>query len=174
MANPFAMIPVPDRTTEKPRQRGLTMMMDWGLPLEIQRAWVEMCHPYVDLVKLVVGTARLYQESYLKQKLALYETFQIRPFLGGQFLEYVYSRSGMSGVQPFFEEAVRLGIEAVEVSDNVVPLSHNERQELIVRASEAGLEVHGEVGSKATRNAAEALIATVVGAYNPLHGRTSA
>ncbi|MEM7255506.1 MAG: phosphosulfolactate synthase [Pseudomonadota bacterium] len=159
MTKPFSMIALPERSGQKPRDRGLTMMMDWGLPLETQRSWLDLIHSYVDLAKLVVGTARLYEEHYLIAKLELYEQFQVRPFLGGQFLEFVFETQGMAGAKPFFEEAVRLGIKAIEVSDNVVPLSHNERRELIVQACDVGLEVHGEVGSKTTQSDPAALVA---------------
>ncbi|MBT6277462.1 MAG: hypothetical protein HOI95_25435 [Chromatiales bacterium] len=157
MPTPFASVPLPARSA-KPRQRGLTMMMDWGLPLNIQKDWVEMLHPYVDLVKLVVGTARLYDEAYLLEKLAAYRKRDIRPFLGGQFLEYVFHAQGMAGVAPFCREALRLGIAAIEVSDNVVTLSDEQRRTLILTAADCGLEVHGEVGSKETLSDAPVLI----------------
>ena len=159
MAQPFDMIALPARSTTKPRKRGLTMMMDWGLPLPTQRAWLEMQAGYVDLAKLVVGTARLYEEKYLLEKLALYEEHSVRAFLGGQFLEYVFHSQGMDGVQPFCEEAMRLGINALEVSDNVVPLNDNERRTLIRVAADCGLEVHGEVGSKSDHSDPQELIA---------------
>jgi phosphosulfolactate synthase len=159
MSQPFAMIPLPARSHNKPRTRGLTMMMDWGLPLPVQRSWLEMQHKYVDLAKLVVGTARLYEEDYLLQKLELYESHSVRAFLGGQFMEYVFHSQGMSGIKPFCREAVRLGIKAIEVSDNVVPLNDNERRTLIHTAAECGLEVHGEVGSKSTHSDPAALVA---------------
>ena len=159
MPQAFTMIPLPsERSLQKPRQRGLTMMMDWGLPLGIQREWLELQAPYVDLAKLVVGTARLYEEDYLRRKLALYQEYQITPFLGGQFMEYVFKTQGMAGVRPYCEEALRLGFHAVEVSDNVVSLSDDERTEIIAIAVDSGLEVHGEVGSKSDQSEAELLI----------------
>lgn len=158
MQRPFSMIPLPPRTQDKPRRRGLTMMMDWGLPIEQQAAWMNLQAPYVDLAKIVVGTARLYAEDYLLEKLALYDKHDVRPFIGGQFLEYVMHAQGMQGAAPFFAEARRLGFKAIEVSDNVVPLNVNERRSLIAQAVEAGLEVHGEVGSKSDNSSADDLI----------------
>ena len=157
---PFSMIPLPaERSSEKPRQRGLTMMMDWGLPLGIQREWLELQAQYVDLAKIVVGTARLYEEAYLRRKLELYQAHNVAPFLGGQFMEYVFQTQGMAGVRPYCEEAVRLGFHALEVSDNVVSLSDNERCHIIATAVDCGLEVHGEVGSKSEDSGADLLIA---------------
>jgi phosphosulfolactate synthase len=163
---PFARIPLPAaRSTRKPRRTGLTMMMDWGLPLGQQQDWLELQAPFVDLAKLVVGTARLYEEDYLRRKLALYREHEIAPFLGGQFLEYVLSTEGVAGVGPYCEEARRLGFDALEVSDNVVSLSAARRHEVIATAVDCGLHVHGEVGSKSEDSGADALIAQAEGCF---------
>ena len=160
MATPFSQVPLPaERSTTKPRRKGLTMMMDWGLPLGQQGDWLDLLAPVVDLAKLVVGTARLYEEDYLRRKLDLYASHGVRPFLGGQFLEYVFATQGMDGVKPFCDEAVRLGIHVIEVSDNVVALDDDERRAIIGTAVESGLEVHGEVGSKSADSGAETLVA---------------
>lgn len=156
---PFAMVPLPaGRSTVKPRRKGLTMMMDWGLPLNSQRDWLDLVAPYVDLAKFVVGTARLYEEDYLLEKIALYKKHDVHPFIGGQFLEYVYATQGLQGARPYFQEAKRLGFDAIEVSDNCVPLDTTARQTLIRTAVDCGLEVHGEVGSKSDETSAETLI----------------
>jgi len=159
MTKPFSMIPLPaERSLEKPRSRGLTMMMDWGIPLGAQGDLLGLVAPYVDLAKLVVGTARLYEEEYLLRKLAMYREHEIAPFLGGQFMEYVFETQGMAGVAPFCEEARRLGIAALEVSDNVVTLDDAQRRAIIRTAVDCGLEVHGEVGSKSEDSTAETLV----------------
>jgi len=157
---PFAMVPLTSaRSREKPRKSGLTMMMDWGLPLGQQRDWLELLAPSVDLAKFVVGTSRLYSEEYLRGKIDLYRQNNVHTFIGGQFLEYVYSSQGLAAAQPFFEEAKRLGFDAIEVSDNVVPLEGDARRTLIRTAVDCGLEVHGEVGSKSDETSAAQLIA---------------
>ncbi len=159
-AQPFQHIPLPPgRSTAKPRRQGLTMMMDWGLPLAQQGDWLGLQARYVDLVKIVVGTARLYEERYLRDKLALYRDHDVAPFLGGQFMEYVFATQGMPGVRPFCQEARRLGFEALEVSDNVVTLDSRQRHDIIATAVDCGLHVHGEVGSKSDVSGAAALVA---------------
>jgi phosphosulfolactate synthase len=160
MAEVFRMVPLPKgRSTAKPRNKGLTMMMDWGLPIESQAALLGLVAPHVDLAKIVVGTARLYEESYLRRKLAIYREHDIVPFIGGQFLEYVIRTQGVSGVQAFLEEARRLGFGAIEVSDNVVSFSTKDRKHIIRTALSCELEVHAEVGSKNETSTAEALVA---------------
>lgn len=159
-SEPFSLVQRPaGRSRSKPRKSGLTMMMDWGLPLGVQGDWLDLVAPFVDLAKFVAGTARLYEEDYLLQKIALYKKHDVYPFIGGQFLEYVYATQGLSSAKPYFEEAKRLGFEAIEVSDNCVPLDRKARQTLIRTAVDCGLEVHGEVGSKSEDTSAAILIA---------------
>jgi len=159
-SEPFSLVQLPaDRSAGKPRKSGLTMMMDWGLPLGVQRDWLDLIAPFVDLAKFVAGTARLYEGDYLLKKIELYKSHDVHPFIGGQFLEYVYATQGLSSAKPYFEEAKRLGFEAIEVSDNCVPLDEHARQTLIRTAVDCGLEVHGEVGSKSEDTGAATLIA---------------
>ncbi len=159
MQQAFSMIPLPaERSQTKPRRSGLTMMMDWGIPIGKQQDLLELVAPCVDLAKLVVGTARLYDEQYLARKIENYLTHQIDPFIGGQFLEYIMATQGFAGVRQFCEEARRLGIGAIEVSDNLVPLTGNELRDIIKTAIDCGLQVHGEVGSKADISPAGQLV----------------
>ena len=156
---PFEMVPLPAaRSTEKPRRTGLTMVLDWGQPLQHVRDMLDVSADYIDLAKIVAGTARLYDVDTFRRKLDLYREFDIRTFIGGQFLEYVFATQGWDGVQPYCEEARRHGIEAIEVSDNCVPLNDQERHRMIRIAIDSGLEVHGEVGSKEEKQDAAELI----------------
>ena len=156
---PFEFIDLPaERSTDKPRANGLTMMIDWGLGLARLEDTLEMAGDYVDLGKIAVGTPRLYDETLLQRKFALYETHGIRPFLGGMFIEHHYEREGMDAMDRFYAEAVRVGFKVVEVSDNLRPFSSNERRHLIQLGLEHGLTVFGEVGAKWEANDAATLI----------------
>lgn len=156
---PFASVPLPAERQSKPRAAGLTMMMDWGLGKNRVADHLDLVAPYVDLVKIVVGTARLYPRDYLVDKLQMYKSYGVQPFLGGQFTEYVYATQGHGAIRPFFKEAKELGFEAVEISDNCVPLNDDQRRDLIKIGIDSGLEVHGEVGSKVLHQTADDLIA---------------
>jgi len=157
---PFEMVPLPaGRSTEKPRTTGLTMVLDWGQPMQHLRDMLELSAPYIDLGKIVAGTARLYDVETFRKKLDLYREFDVKPFIGGQFLEYVFATQGWDAVKPYCEEAKRHGIHAIEVSDNCVPLNDQERHRMIRIAIDSGLEVHGEVGSKHDKQDAAELIA---------------
>lgn len=134
------------------------MMMDWGIPLGRQEDLLGLVGPFVDLAKIVVGTARLYDESYFKRKVACYREHDIVPFLGGQFLEYLLQTEGLESVPPFCDEARRLGIQAIEISDNHVPVSQGDRRAIFEIVTAADLQVHGEVGSKADTTPVEVML----------------
>jgi phosphosulfolactate synthase len=155
---PFSMVPLPEARSTKPRKTGLTMMMDWGLAHGRAEDYMGLLAPFVDLVKIVVGTARLYPEDYLVKKLAMYKSHDVTPFLGGQFSEYVFATQGWKAMPGFFAEAKRLGFDALEISDNCVPLDDDERAKMIKLAIAEGLEVHGEVGSKVVNQSPQDLI----------------
>jgi phosphosulfolactate synthase len=144
------MVPLPAARSSKPRRSGLTMIVDQGLPLGAQADLLELAGDYADLAKIKTGTARLYPEALLKRKLKRYRRHRIQPFLGGQFHEYVYATQGSRALSAFYAESRRLGFEAIEISDNVVPLTRGERKRQIRAARAAGLVVYGEVGSKET------------------------
>lgn len=158
-STPFAFVALPGaRSQTKPRATGLTMIVDFGLPYRYCADVVEMAGRYIDLAKIAVGTARLYDLPYLRRKLALYRKHAIRPFVGGQFQEYVFATYGATALRGFLTEAKRVGFDVVEISDNCVPLSDGERFEQIRLAIDCGLSVFGEVGSKDMKNDARLLI----------------
>lgn len=157
---PFAFVPLPaERSNAKPRRRGLTMMIDDGLPLGYQRDLLALAGDYADLAKIKTGTARLYAERDLRAKLARYAKHKVKPFIGGQFHEYVFATQGEKALARFYKEAKRVGFKALEISDNVVPLTAAQRRAQIKAAREAGFEVFGEVGAKDRRSEPDELIA---------------
>ncbi|HUK03851.1 MAG TPA: phosphosulfolactate synthase [Burkholderiales bacterium] len=148
---PFRFVPLPaSRSTRKPRASGRTMVVDDGLPLAYARDLVALGGDYIDLAKIKTGTARLYPRAQLVQKLKLYKKHRIQPFLGGQFHEYVFATQGEKALGKYYRESLALGFEAIEISDNTVPLTDAQRRRQIRNAVAAGLVVYGEVGSKET------------------------
>jgi phosphosulfolactate synthase len=148
---PFPFVPLPrERTARKPRANGRTMIIDDGLPRGAVRELVALAGAYIDLAKIKTGTARLYPRAQLVDKLRLYKHHGIQPFLGGQFHEYVFATQGAQALPRYYREARALGFAAIEISDNVVPLTDAERRRQIRNAVAAGLVVYGEVGSKET------------------------
>jgi len=148
---PFHFVPLPAaRSTRKPRANGRTMIVDDGLPLGATKDLLALGGAYVDLAKIKTGTARFYPRALLAAKLKLYRRHRVQPFLGGQFHEYVFATQGERTLPKYYAESLALGFEAIEISDNTVPLTDAQRRRQIRNAVAAGLVVYGEVGSKET------------------------
>lgn len=148
---PFGFVPIDERSTQaKPRRTGMSMVIDDGLPLAYVESVLEIAAPYIDLMKIKTGTARLYPREVLVRKLRTYHDAGVKPFLGGQFHEYVFAVMGEAALPRFYEESRALGFTTIEISDNTVPLTDRQRHDQIACAVRAGLEVFGEVGSKET------------------------
>lgn len=154
----FPTITIPDRPA-KPRQSGITMLIDWGLGMGAQGDWLELGAEYMDLAKIAVGVSRLLPAGLLRSKLDLYREYQVLPFPGGQFLEYAYHH----GLTDDYMAAARAaGYEWIEVSDNVLEISPAQKMDLIRLAREEyDLGVIGEVGSKVTGSDSGALVADI-------------
>ena len=67
-SNPFERLVVASRPP-KPRERGLTMIADWGMPLGQQAEVLSVSAPYIDLAKIAVGIAALLPTDTLKDKM---------------------------------------------------------------------------------------------------------
>lgn len=155
MAHAFPSIPLGPRQT-KPRASQLTMMVDFGLPLGATEDLLRLTHDAIDLAKVAVGTSALYDEALLKEKIRLYESFDVVPFTGGQFLEYAI---WLDRIDEFCRDAKAVGYSAIEVSDNLLDLAPERKRDIISRAAhDHGLRVLGEVGSKETGSSASDLI----------------
>ena len=85
---------IPERT-EKPRQKGLTMVMDKGLSLREVEDFIEMGGAYTDIVKL--GWATSFVTPNLKEKLALYRAAGIPTYFGGTLFEAFIVNSLIGG-----------------------------------------------------------------------------
>ena len=132
---------IPERPT-KPRNSGLTMMMDKGLSLRETENFIEANKEITDIVKFGFGTA--YVTNNLEEKIALYRQNGIRPYFGGTLFEAFYARNK-------FEDYLRLidkyQLDLVEISDGSIIIAHDEKCKLIRRMSK-DRTVLSEVGSK--------------------------
>src|SRR5688500_8181228 len=91
----FPMIKVrAERSMAKPRRTGLTMMIDWGLPLAQQADYLDMSGRFIDLAKIAVGSVRVYGEQQLRAKIALYKDHGVRRFVGGGIVERLFALDG--------------------------------------------------------------------------------
>jgi phosphosulfolactate synthase len=158
MPRAFENIPVVNRS-EKPRMCGITMVIDYGMGLGQQEDLLTVVGRYIDLAKIRVGSAALYDSALLRAKIALYKKYSVDVFPGGQFLEYALVRGKM---HEYFGEVKELGFSLVEVSDNRLEISLEDKIKVVRTAIEDyELRVLAETGSKVASTAPEDLIGDI-------------
>lgn len=130
---------------EKPRQKGITMVLDKGLGLETAESLMNISGDYVDYLKFGWGTSIVHEQDIIKDKVAMYKSHNITPYTGGTLFELAYMNDKL---EEFFQEAHDLGFETIEVSDGSTTISHDKKLECIESAKKDGFEVLSEVGKK--------------------------
>ena len=137
----FKLSYIPKRS-EKPRNQGVTMMMDKGLSIRETEDFIESSGHLTDVIKFGFGTS--YVTQNLEQKIKLYKQAGIRPYFGGTLFEAFYARGK-------FDEYIKVlnqyDLDLAEISDGSIIIPHDEKCELIKTLSNERT-VMSEVGSK--------------------------
>ena len=137
----FNLSQIPDRKI-KPRQSGLTMVMDKGLSVNEAENFMSVSHPHVDIVKLGFGTS--YVTPNLKEKLEVYRKYDIPVYFGGTLFEAFLIRNQFDDYVNVCKE---FGISYIEVSDGSITIPHAEKCGYIEKLTKHAT-VLSEVGSK--------------------------
>ncbi len=132
---------IPERPS-KPRQSGLTMVMDKGLSMRQAEDLIESSGDYVDLIKLGFGTSAF--SKNLKEKIKLYQSAGLKVYLGGTLFEAFVARNQKDDYKKYVQQ---LGLDTIEVSDGSIQVAHAEKCEWIHDLSK-DFTVLSEVGSK--------------------------
>jgi phosphosulfolactate synthase len=135
---------IPERSS-KPREHGITHVIDSGLSVADVNGLLEVAGASVDIVKLGWGTALV--SANLRPKLELYASHDIPVVLGGTLTELAIRQGRVEGLIAWLRE---LGLRHVEVSDGTIPLEPEVKTHLIGLLSSCGFTVLAEVGSKDT------------------------
>ncbi|MBR2858455.1 phosphosulfolactate synthase [bacterium] len=130
---------------EKPRNYGITMVLDKGLGYENAKSLMEISGEYVDYLKFGWGTSIVHEQNIIKSKVKMYQSYDIVPYTGGTLFELAYMNNKLDD---FFNEAHNLGFKAIEISDGSVNIPHENKLECIDLAKSEGFEVLSEVGKK--------------------------
>lgn len=141
MSNNFKLTYVPKRP-EKPRQSGVTMMMDKGLSLREVENFIEANGDYTDVVKFGFGTA--YVTKNLEEKIKLYKSAGIRPYFGGTLFELFVARNKYKDFKKLLDT---YDLDLCEVSDGSITIPHDEKLNFISDLAK-DRTVLSEVGSK--------------------------
>ena len=137
----FKLTQMPDRL-EKPRQHGITMVMDKGLSIEEAKNFMSVAHPHVDIVKLGFGTS--FVTPNLREKIEVYQSYDLPVYFGGTLFEAFLVRNQWEDYIAVLKD---YGITHVEVSDGSITIPHAEKCGYIEKLTKHFI-VLSEVGSK--------------------------
>ena len=126
----------------KPRQVGLTHVIDKGLNLRDIEGLFDTAGEYVDIVKFGWGTS--YVTNNLEKKISLYRSLETPVVCGGTLFEAVYGRDRLD---EFKRWLVENRFSHVEISDGTLDIPRDRKLELIADFAR-DFTVLSEVGSK--------------------------
>jgi phosphosulfolactate synthase len=141
----FNLTQIPERNL-KPRQNGITMVMDKGLSIEEAKNFLSVAHPHVDILKLGFGTA--FVTPNLEEKIQVYQAYDIPVYFGGTLFEAFLIRNQFN---EYIEVCKKYNITYMEVSDGSITIPHAEKCGYIEKLTKHGT-VLSEVGSKDTEH----------------------
>ena len=130
------MLQLPPRTS-KPRTKGLTMMVDGGLPTRQFQDIVESGAEFLDFVKFGWGTAIVTND--LQRKIDVLDDVGVDYYFGGTLFEKFVLQDRFDDFRDLCE---RFGCRYVEVSNGTIDLSHIEKAGYV---TEAGRRVQRRV-----------------------------
>lgn len=135
----------------KPRAFGTTSVIDFGpdtfgwTGVQGVRDLLDYAADYVDFAKIYAMNALLVPERTIRSVVGLYQDAGVKCYSGGILFEYACKTHS-------FDEMLRhlqkVGIRALEISENYLELSAGTRREYIAAAQRAGFEVIYEFGRK--------------------------
>jgi phosphosulfolactate synthase len=137
----FNLTQIPERSLQ-PRSHGLTMVMDKGLSIQEVHNFISVASPHVDIVKLGFGTS--FVTPNLKEKLAVYRSYNVPIYFGGTLFEAFLIRNQF---EDYINVCREFGVSFMEVSDGSINIPHAEKCGYIEKLTKHGT-VLSEVGSK--------------------------
>lgn len=137
----YTLTQIPERTV-KPRQSGITMVMDKGLSMREVEDLLSTSADYIDIVKL--GWATSFVTPNLQQKLDIYKDAGIPTYFGGTLFEAFVVRNQFDDYRKLLD---KYQMKYAEVSDGSIEMSQDIKCEYIRKLAQQ-VTVLSEVGSK--------------------------
>ncbi len=137
----FFLDDIPERAP-KPREKGMTMVMDKGLSIRQAEDMIDISGEYIDIIKLGFGSS--YVTPNLEKKIEVYRNSKIPFYFGGTLLEAFIARDRFDDYLKLIE---KYKLTHSELSDGSITIEHDEKLSLIRRLSKHATVI-SEVGSK--------------------------
>ena len=140
----FLEVPLPLNSKEG-EGSALTMVLDKGLGLNELEDLLQIAANYIDYIKLTFGTAFLYPEDVLREKVLRIREAEVEVYTGGTLFEIAIEQNKM---EKYFRWLEDMNFSAVEISDGTINLDFDQRKKAIEIAKRNGFKVLSEVGKK--------------------------
>ena len=137
----YTLTQLPERTP-KPRNSGITMVMDKGLSLREVEDFLSTSADHADIIKL--GWATSFVTPKLDEKLAIYREAGLPVYFGGTLFEAFVVRNQFDDYRRLLD---RYDMTYAEVSDGSLEMKQDDKCEYI-RQLATQVTVLSEVGSK--------------------------
>lgn len=131
--------------SRKPRDQGLTHVIDIGLSTEEAEGLMQTAAEHIDMVRLGFGSA--YVTQGLRDKIDRYRAHGVPVMVGGTLTELAWLQGKVDGLRRWLRE---LEITDVEVSSGTVDMPREDKAKLIAALAE-DFTVYAEVGEKDPR-----------------------
>jgi phosphosulfolactate synthase len=131
----------------KPRQRGLTHVLDRGIGVAALDSWLGQVADLVDVLKIGWGIS--YVDPAAKERVALCDAAGVTVCLGGTLMEVAVAQERVDELRRWASD---LGVHAVEVSNGLECLTRQRKADLIASLS-TDFIVLAETGTKDDRTA---------------------
>lgn len=132
---------------KKPRKEGLTCTVD---KLQgIDKDNFSTIAPFIDVVKIYGALPMLIEEATLKKKIKFYHDFGVRVSTGSTITEFAISENSLD---KFLMESVAIGFDIVEVGENSIDISFDQKKKISNMIKSAGLDYQWKVGKKDPRH----------------------
>ncbi|WP_053220255.1 phosphosulfolactate synthase [Virgibacillus senegalensis] len=132
---------LPERE-RKPRENGITVVIDNGAPLQLLNAVVDSSGDYIDFVKFGWGTSLI--SKHIEEKIDYLGRNGIDFFFGGTLFEKFLSQGK---VEDYYTYCRGYGCSYVEISNGTLTISNHQKAEYI-REFSREFSVFSEVGTK--------------------------
>ena len=137
----FNLKDIPERSL-KPRELGITMVIDKGSSLQECKNLIESSSDYIDFVKFGWTTSNF--SKNLKEKIELFKKANINVYLGGTLFEAFAIRDQF---QDYINILKEYDLKYAEVSDGSISIPHKKKCEYIEKLAKYVI-VFSEIGSK--------------------------
>src|SRR5689334_5715710 len=110
----------------KPRERGLSILIDPGLPTHHFEDVIESAADLIDLVKFGWGTSII--TDHLERKIACLKSHSVDYFFGGTLFEKFYQQHKLGA---YYAYCKRCGCRYIEISNGTIDLSNEDKARVI-------------------------------------------